>query len=48
MKNIGAGIAITGIWVGLGIIALSGQPVGVITVPAMFASIAVAVFLRDA
>lgn len=41
MKNIGAGIAIVGIWVGLGIIALSGQPVGAISVPAMFASIAV-------
>lgn len=48
MKNIGAGIAITGIWVGISIIALSGQSVIMITVPAMFATIAVAVFLRDA
>jgi hypothetical protein len=25
MKNIGAGIAIVGIWIGVGIVALSGQ-----------------------
>ena len=47
MKNIGAGIAIVGIWIGVGLVAMIGQPAGPIAIAAMFATIGVAIFLRD-
>jgi hypothetical protein len=43
--QLGSGIAIVGIWMGVGIVALSGVPnASVVAIPAMFATIVIALF----
>jgi hypothetical protein len=47
MSNMGAAIAIVGIWVSVGMVAMSGQELGLLSIAAMFATLVVLLYLRD-